>query len=363
MNRGKKKKYILLLAIGAFVLFVIAGAFILSQKNKTYRMLKVESYTGNVTLQRDTTEETIFEGMHLKSGDTVSTGESSNMLLLADDDKHLLAEEKTGFSIVADGNKEKGGITIHLKYGSTLISIDNKLNAESSFEVHTPNATLSVRGTVFRVTYDDAMMYTKVEIMDGIVEITTETGVILGNAGETYYVDAQGMLQGETPYEETETVGEAGDDGVAKVELEIGEDIPELPDNGLVEPITITQAEFEANYMEEMIELTPENSKDYFEIVLKDGIYYLVLKPGYTHYGDDFNVDTNVGDYHTPTPGSSRYIFSKEGTGSPQDWIESLTASGTIVKYTIPDNMWFKVNDVYFIMIERSDGSIFNIER
>lgn len=363
MKKGKKKKWILLLIGVGMVLLVIVGAVVLSQKNKTYRLLKVESYAGIVTLQRDAAEQKVFEGMHLKSGDVVNTGEESNTLLLADDDKHLLVEENTGFSIVAAGNKEKGGITINLEYGSALITIDNKLNAESSFEVHTPNATLSIRGTIFRVTYDKAGMYTIVEILEGTVEITSETSVIMGGAGETYYVDAQGMIQEGTPYEEPETSGEIGGDGEAEIELEVGEDLAELPDNGLVEPVTITQAQFESNYMEEIIELTPENSKEYFEIVEKDGSYYLVLKPGYTHYGNDFSVDTNIGDYHTPTPGSSRYIFSMEGTGNPQDWIKSLTASGTIVKYTIPDNMWYKVNDVYIILIERPDDSVFVIER
>ena len=41
----------------------------------------------------------------------------------------------------------------------------------------------------------------------------------------------------------------------------------------------------------------------------------------------------------------------------------TLSVSGTIVKYTIPDNMWYKVDDEYIILIERSDGTKFVIER
>lgn len=357
----KKKKTILLLAVCVIALLVVTGVVVLGQRKEKYRLIKVDSYEGVVTLHRDSTEEKIFEGMHLKSGDVLNTAEGSHMLLLADDDKHLMAEENTGFSIVAVGNKGKGGITINLEYGSTLISIDNKLNEGSSFEVNTPNATLSVRGTVFRVSYDTVRMYTIVEILEGTVEITSETDVVMGGAGETYYVDAQGMIQAGTPKEETGADGKIGGD--VDAQLAIGEDISELPDNGLVEPVKITQEEFESKYLEEIIELTPENSKQYFEIAEKDGVYYLVLKPGYTHYGNDFSVNTDVGDYHTPTPGSSRYIFSMEGTGDVQDWIKSLSASGTIAKYTIPDNMWYNLGDTYIIMIERPDGSIFCIER
>ncbi|MGN0435613.1 MAG: FecR domain-containing protein, partial [Wujia sp.] len=248
MNQGKKKKWILLLVGGVIAILVIA-VVVLSKKNETYRLIKVESYEGNVTLQRDATDEKLFEGIHLKSGDVVNTGEESNTLLLADDDKHLLAEENTCFSIEAVGNKEKGGITINLEYGSALITIDKKLNSESSFELNTPNATLSVRGTIFRVTYDKTMMYTIVEIREGIVEIASETGVIMGGAGETYSVDAQGIIQAGTPDEETGANGEAGSNG--DVEIEAGGDIAELPDNGLLEPVTITQQEFELNYMED----------------------------------------------------------------------------------------------------------------
>lgn len=361
MKQGKKKKSILLIVICVIALLVIAGVVVLSQRKEKYRLVKVDNYEGIVTLHRDSTEEKIFEGMHLKSGDVVNTGAGSYMLLLADDDKHLMAEENTGFSIVAVGNKEKGGITINLEYGSTLIDIDNKLNEGSSFEVHTPNATLSVRGTVFRATYDSVRMYTIVEILEGTVEITSEKDVVMGGAGETYYVDAQGMIQEGTPNGKMEADVQTGGD--VEAQLAVGEDISELPDNDLVEPVKITQEEFESKYLEEIIELTPENSKQYFEIVEKDGVYYLVLKPGYTHYGNGFSVSTDVGDYYTPTPGSSRYIFSMEGTGDVQDWIKSLSASGTIAKYTIPDNMWYSLGDTYIIMIERSDGSVFCIER
>lgn len=41
----------------------------------------------------------------------------------------------------------------------------------------------------------------------------------------------------------------------------------------------------------------------------------------------------------------------------------TLSVSGTIVKYTIPDNMWYKAGDAYIILIERHDGTKFVIER
>ena len=95
---------------------------------------------------------TLLKGI---SEDTVETGESSKAELLADSDKHILAEENTKFVLKATGTEKSGNITINLLYGTSLIEIENKLSEESYFEVTTPNATLSVRGTTFEVNYDE----------------------------------------------------------------------------------------------------------------------------------------------------------------------------------------------------------------
>lgn len=351
MAKAKNKKGLICAAIVVLVLVILAVIAIFIYKNNVYRLITVDSMEGAVELNREGEPVEIFKGMHLKSQDAVNTGEESNVLLLADNDKHILAEENTGFSIETVGTKEKGGITIHLEYGSTVITIENKLEEEAYFEVNTPNAALTVRGTVFRVTYDKDLMCTIVEIMEGTVEIASETDVIPGNAGETYYIDTQGLIQSGTPYQETEGNGE------------IGEDIAAVPDNGLLSPLTITQAVFESDYMEETIELTPDNSLEYFEVIEEDGIYYFVLKPGYTAYGEGYTVETNSGDSLSVSVGESRYHFAMDGADSAEGWIESWEATGTIVKYTLPDDMWCKVGDKYLILIETDDGQIFTIER
>lgn len=347
----KKKKLISLIAIIGIFLAILAVITIFIYKNNVYRLITVDSMEGTVGLNREGESLEIFEGIHLKSEDRVNTEEASNVLLLADEDKHILAEENTGFSVTAVGNEDKGGITIDLEYGTTLITIDNKLETESSFEVHTPNTALSVRGTVFRVTYDKELMRTTVEIIEGVVEIATDTNVILGNAGETYYIDTQGTIESGIP-----TGGTQGS-------VEVGEDIDPLPQVGLISPLTITQADFESNYMEEKIELTPENSGEYFEVIEKDGTFYFVLKPGYTPYDDGLTVVTDNGDSTSVSLGGSRYLFYAVNTDSADGWIESWEATGTIAKYTLPDDMWCQVGDKYIILIEMNSGEKYTINR
>ncbi len=359
MAKVKNKKGLICVAIIALVLVIVAIIAVFIYKSNVYRLITVDSMEGTVELNREGNSVEIFRGIHLKSGDMVNTEAESNMLLLADDDKHILAEENTGFSVIATGTEDKGGIAIHLEYGSTLITIDNKLAEESFFEVHTPNAALSVRGTVFRVTYDRIQMCTTVEIIEGVVEIATDTNVVLGNAGETYYIDTQGMIQSGTPTGEEQSGTSAGEEQGT----EVGQDIAPLPVEGLLAPLTITQAEFESNYMEEKIELTPENSGEYFEVIEKDGTFYFVLKPGYTPYEDGLTVVTNNGDSASASQGASRYLFQSVNMDSADGWIESWEATGTIAKYSLPDDMWCQIGDMYIILIEMNDGSSYSIQR
>lgn len=172
---NKKKKRIIFISIGIAVSLIVAVAIILIVKSNGYRVIKVENYDGTVTLERNSTEEDIFKGMSLKSKDTVTTGTASVIELLADSDKHILAKENTCFTIVAKGNDKNGKIAINLKYGSSLVEIDNKLEDGSEFEVNTPNATASVRGTTFEVTYDKDKDETVIVVTEGVVEVKTAT--------------------------------------------------------------------------------------------------------------------------------------------------------------------------------------------
>ena len=101
------------------------------------------------------------------------------------------------------------------------------------------------------------------------------------------------------------------------------------------------------------IELTPENSHEYFQVIEKDGTYHFVLRPGFTAYGDGYTVVLDNGSEATVSAGGSRYLFVMAGEGDPYTWIESWTASGTIIKHSIPDDLWFKAGDKYIIMIKK----------
>lgn len=171
----KRKKWniivpIIIVAVGCVIALLIV---LLTRKENLYRLIKVNGYEGSVIVEREGEEAlTVFEGLQLISEDMVRVEEKAFLELLADSDKHIGAEENTGFVLHAEGDSENGRIAIDLLYGKALFTIDSALSEGDSFEVTTPNVTLSVRGTSFSVAYDPVTGETTVEVLDGTVWAT-----------------------------------------------------------------------------------------------------------------------------------------------------------------------------------------------
>lgn len=166
--------------IGAVVLLVIP-------KNKGYRTIAVNEVNGTALVKHDSSESEAYAGQHLKSGDDVRVQTVSDMTLLIDNDMYMYAEPETHFWLEANGKAGSGKTLIKQDSGAQLYRIDHKLSDSESFEVETPNATMSVRGTVFRVTvYEEAgIKYTLVEVFEGevYVEVLMENGNYTGEIG------------------------------------------------------------------------------------------------------------------------------------------------------------------------------------
>ena len=192
-----KKRIIIIAAVCLLILLGVALVMIIISQN-TYRLIKADAVEGTVYVERQSKgeEELIeaFEGLQLIPEDRVEVMKDSFLSLLLDEDKHLGAEENTLFLLYADGTKEKGNIRIELIAGKALFEIEHKLNEDSNFEVTTPNATLSVRGTMFSVEYNEEQGYTTIEVMDGTVQVDYESGTTSLGAGESIRIAADGAI-------------------------------------------------------------------------------------------------------------------------------------------------------------------------
>lgn len=166
-----KKNVVIIVAIIAIVVLAVLLLVLLGKKD-SYRIIKIHEFEGVATVTRpDMGEIEPYNNMLLESGDSIYL-DSGNMTLKMDEDKYAYVEEKTEFSLHAEGDNTDSKTTITVTKGSITNEIQNSLSSESSYEVNTPNSTMAVRGTVFRVStyYDeDGVCYTKVSVFEGEV--------------------------------------------------------------------------------------------------------------------------------------------------------------------------------------------------
>lgn len=213
----KKQKKIIIGIVAGLVLLAAVGIFLVvfflkKGNEEAYRLIKIESFNGDVYVVRSSDEEIdIFEGQRLISKDEVTTEEEAGVTLLVDSDKHIVAEENTRFSIQAKGDEEDGKVTIHLEYGNALFEIDNPLPEEQTFEVETSNAVCSVRGTTFRVIYDSQSGITTVMVTEGVVHVEDKNhdDEIEITAGESVTVSEEDGIRLESEEAMDEASGNA----------------------------------------------------------------------------------------------------------------------------------------------------------
>ncbi len=150
---GQKKIGIAVAAGAALLAVCIAVAAALKGGEDTaYRSIKIVELEGDVSIARNGVGTLdAAENMNLVSGDHVTTAEDAYVVLRLDMDKYVMLGSAGAMEIVAEGDEKSGKTAIRLESGSVLNEIQNPLGEGSSFEVITPNATMSVRGTVYEV--------------------------------------------------------------------------------------------------------------------------------------------------------------------------------------------------------------------
>ena len=167
-----KKKIIIIISSVVALLGVAAAVFFLIFNKKGYRLLKVYEVKGQASVTRESIGDIEpYDNMVLESGDVVAL-DTGEMTLKADEDKYIQLEEHTKLKLVATGSSAKSKTTIDLMEGAITNDIQNKLSEGSSYDVNTPNSTMSVRGTIFRVQVyeENGVKYTKVSVFEGEVE-------------------------------------------------------------------------------------------------------------------------------------------------------------------------------------------------
>lgn len=197
MAQKMKQKKIWIAAGAGIVLLaviIVAAAALRGGKEPAYRSIRIVELEGSVSIDRDGIGTlTASQNMNLISGDRVTTAEHAYVVLCLDTDKYVMLGEAGAMKVVAEGNENSGKTSISLECGSVLSDIRNPLSEGSSYEIATPNATMSVRGTVFEVrkeNEDDEQI--SVLVYDGSVAVGLgENEPVLYAAGEyTVFTDS-----------------------------------------------------------------------------------------------------------------------------------------------------------------------------
>ena len=162
---------------GAVTLLLIAGVIVLIiLLNTGYRSIRVADLTGTSKVTAGLSVSDAFKGQNLKSGESVEVFEKSSLTLALYSDKHVIVSELTKISVEAFGAAGKDSRTvIHLEKGFISNEIDSKLLPSESYVVESPNASMSVRGTVFTVNVffdNEGLCHTVV----GVVEVLDKQG-------------------------------------------------------------------------------------------------------------------------------------------------------------------------------------------
>ena len=162
---GKKTGLIIGGIVGGLVIVggIVAAVLMLNKKPETYRVIKVMSADGHSYVTRGEIKDLeAYEGMALQSGDSVHVDGNSSLVLMLDEDKLVYVEQNTDFSLIAEGTTKDSRSRIELTKGALTCEIQNELSEGSTYEINTPNSTMAVRGTSFRVEVTDVETIKKV---------------------------------------------------------------------------------------------------------------------------------------------------------------------------------------------------------
>jgi len=129
-------------------------------------------------------------GDRINQGDTVRT-EKNSILEITFEDKSLLFMRPDTLITVATSQK-KGVFaivkSIQLKSGKAISNIKSATGTESRYEITTPSAIASVRGTEFRVSIDEKST-TRAEVLDGKVMVRAQGSGVEIKSGEGTIVE------------------------------------------------------------------------------------------------------------------------------------------------------------------------------
>jgi len=174
---------------------IVAIAFVLLQAGGAFAQTpagSITSITGDVHIERGTTNVAATPGMAVDVGDRIVAGPTSRATVTLTDNSKLELDELTTLVVdqqMASANSRNTKMTLFSGLVRSFVSYTS--SPTPNFEVHTPNAVASARGTEYdtstqtqapttmseedRKKYKDCRRFTQVSVFEGTVEVTNTT--------------------------------------------------------------------------------------------------------------------------------------------------------------------------------------------
>ena len=186
-NLSKKTKIIMAVAAVA----VIAGAVTLVVLGRsgytatTMRLLRVEG-TVNIEDSKGGTKP-VIDKIRFQSGDALNTGNDGLASVGLDDTKIVTLQTDSRVEF----QKQNKKLELKLTKGALFFEVMEHLKDDETYEIHTSNMTVGIRGTSGYVYYDESDKRESLVVTDGVVEVSATNPV----TGETKTARVEGGKQ------------------------------------------------------------------------------------------------------------------------------------------------------------------------
>lgn len=229
VEKLKSSKKIIICACAAVAVIAVAAVILLLNKEESYRSIMVYDVAGSAVIERaNVGTMEAAQNLYLESGDRVSVAADSGMRMKLDNDKYVMAEANTIFSVEAEGTDADSKTKICMEQGAITNEIQNPLSEGSQYETSTPNSVMAVRGTIYRVELcaENEEQITKLCCFQG--QVGTKPILPDGSYGEEVLVPAGSEL---TVYQDG-TVSEISDIAYDELPLQAVENLLAMMENG-----------------------------------------------------------------------------------------------------------------------------------
>lgn len=170
----------------------------------------LESYRGQVEVLRNGQSQTLSRGLILQEGDLISTGGNAFARINLSDGSHAVVPSNSRIQLerlrrFEINNEPDHRLTVQ---AGRLENSVNPRQRPGTYRVTSPAAVSAVRGTQFRVAYDEASGLGSTGVLEGQVAIAASAGgdAALAGAGEGTVVDRNTPGVRVTPLPATPTL-------------------------------------------------------------------------------------------------------------------------------------------------------------